>query len=94
MANYQKAKGTQDFYDLDALKSASQNSTWVVEAAAFSWDTTANAEQEKIVEEEKKEEATEEKNTSLYLELDWGEEIDKALYWMFNNGLTKYGTGD
>ncbi len=77
-------------YDLDALKSDSQNSTWVVEAAAFSWDTTANVEQEKIVEEEKKEEASEEKNTSLYLELDWGEEIDKALYWMFNNGLTKY----
>ena len=77
-------------YDLDALKSASQNSTWVVEAAAFSWDTTANVEQEKIVEEEKKEEVTEGKNTSLYLELDWGEEIDKALYWMFNNGLTKY----
>ena len=78
--------------DLEALKAGNQASSWSVENAALSWDNVV-ATWDNVVSEEKKEEVVaEEKNNSLYLELEWGEEIDKALYWMYNNGLTKYDT--
>ena len=75
--------------DLDALKAANQNNTGIVENVVSSWNNISGAESDKVVEEEK-EETSETENNSLYLELEWWEEIDKALYWMFNNGLTKY----
>lgn len=76
--------------DLDALKAISQSNTGTVENTISTWNTASSSESERVVEEEKKEETSKSGNNSLYLELEWGEEIDKALYWMFNNGLTKY----
>ena len=31
-------------------------------------------------------------NSHLHDELNWGTELDKAIYWMYQNGLTKYNT--
>ena len=76
--------------DLDALKAISQSNTGTVENTISTWNTASSSESERVLEEEKKEETSKSGNNSLYLELEWGEEIDKALYWMFNNGLTKY----
>ena len=77
--------------DLEALKAESQVSSWNTENVVSSWATVVATWDNTASEEKKEEEAVkEEKNSSLYLELEWGEEIDKAIYWMFNNGLTNY----
>ena len=79
--------------DLEALKAASQvseSSTGSVsEEKVESVSTGSNTSSDTSSEGTEKT-VEEEKNTTLYVELQWGEEIDKALYWMFNNGLTKY----
>ena len=36
--------------------------------------------------------ATLNQNSHLHDELNWGTELDKAIYWMYQNGLTKYNT--
>ena len=80
--------------DLDTLKNqkqqtgdtATNNEEWKNNEATTTWDTI---------------EATEQKETSsstsetavsspLYDELEGWDEMDKALYWMFHNWLTKY----
>ena len=74
--------------DLDALKTLSQSGSW---EAVTDWIKASETSEEiKTQEEEKKETVDEKNNDSLYAELEWWEEIDKALYWMYNNGLTKY----
>ena len=79
--------------DLDALKAASQSATWDTAESVKKEEkneSTVNEEKKQEEPEEKQQEVVEEKNSSLYAELEWGEEIDKALYWMYTNGLTKY----
>ena len=79
--------------DLDALKSASENTTEDVssDANVSTWaDNTTDTENISETVSDEKSSSTEEKSSTLYMELDWGEEIDKALYWMFHNWLTKY----
>ena len=36
--------------------------------------------------------ATSNQNSHLNDDLNWGTELDKAIYWMYQNGLTKYNT--
>ena len=82
--------------DLDALKAASENAS-----GSVSESSTGSISVEILLLHVDNEVTTWgrlklknffkwRKNISLYAELEWGEEIDKALYWMYNNGLTKY----
>ena len=85
--------------DLDALKVVSENASGSVsesssESSSGSVSESVSTGDNEVTPAESNEVETtsneEEKNSTLYAELEWGEEIDKALYWMYNNGLTKY----
>ncbi len=79
--------------DLDALKAASENASGSVSESStgsVSEVVSTGANEVTTIETTETSSNEEEKNSTLYAELEWGEEIDKALYWMYNNGLTKY----
>ena len=85
--------------DLDALKAASENASGSAsetssESSSGSVSESVSTGDNEVTPADSNEVETasneEEKNSTLYAELEWGEEIDKALYWMYNNGLTKY----
>ncbi len=79
--------------DLDALKAASENASGSVSESStgsLSEVVSTGANEVTTIETTETSSNEEEKNSTLYVELESGEEIDKALYWMYNNGLTKY----
>ena len=78
--------------DLAALKASSENASGSVSEISTGSvaETVSTGDNELTTEETTETSSNEEENSTLYAELEWGEEIDKALYWMYNNGLTKY----
>ena len=80
--------------DLDTLKNqeqqtedtATNNEEWKNEDANTTWNTIESTEQQETSS------STSETTVSspLYDELEEWDEMDKALYWMFHNWLTKY----
>ena len=80
--------------DLDTLKNqeqqtedtATSNEEWKNDESTTTWDTIESTEQQETSS------TTSETTVSspLYDELEGWDEMDKALYWMFHNWLTKY----
>ena len=80
--------------DLESLRSSSENTTaqlsWGVEESEKAQEQTASEETKNTENTSETTTETKNENSNLYKELESWEEIDKALYRMYENWLTKY----
>ena len=80
--------------DLESLRSSSENTTgqlsWGVEESEKAQEQTASEETKNTENTSETTTESKNKNSNLYKELESWEEIDKALYRMYENWLTKY----